>query len=103
MGKGDKKSRRGKIILGTYGLKRRRKKSGIPEIKPLIATVSKETKEKKPVREKAEIAEVKESSEVTDSKAAKEKVAPKAQKAPREKKEVGDTAAEAKPKKEKKS
>jgi ribosomal small subunit protein bTHX len=28
MGKGDKKSRRGKIILGTYGVRRRRKDYG---------------------------------------------------------------------------
>jgi 30S ribosomal protein S31 len=103
MGKGDKKSRRGKIILGTYGVKRRRKKSGIPEIKPLIDTASKETKDKKHVREKADMAEVNESAEVKDAKAAKDKVALKAPKTSGEKKESGDAAGESKPKKEKKS
>ncbi|NSW44742.1 MAG: 30S ribosomal protein THX [Bacteroidales bacterium] len=29
MGKGDKKSRRGKIVLGTYGVRRPRKKSKV--------------------------------------------------------------------------
>ncbi len=36
MGKGDKKSRRGKIILGTYGVRRLRKKSGKPKVKQRV-------------------------------------------------------------------
>ena len=36
MGKGDKKTRRGKIIIGTYGVRRPKKKS----IKPAAAYVS---------------------------------------------------------------
>ena len=35
MGKGDKKSKRGKIITGSYGVRRlrRKKKGGVPEVK----------------------------------------------------------------------
>ena len=55
MGKGDKKTRRGKIILGTFGVRRRRKKTDKPGIMPLIATKEKETKEKKAVKEKKSI------------------------------------------------
>ena len=33
MGKGDKKTRRGKIIIGTYGVRRRRKKANKPSVK----------------------------------------------------------------------
>ena len=36
MGKGDKKTRRGKIILGTFGVRRRRKKDDKQDIKPVI-------------------------------------------------------------------
>ncbi|MBK8882064.1 MAG: 30S ribosomal protein THX [Bacteroidales bacterium] len=103
MGKGDKKSRRGKIILGTFGIRRRRKKVNSPEVKPLIETGSKDTKDKRPVREKAEIKEVKSSSEVKEPKAPKEKAAPKATKTAKEKKDVAEGVAEPKPKKEKKS
>ena len=52
MGKGDKKSRRGKIILGTYGVRRPRKKADKPEIKPVKVVKTKEVKETKPVKEK---------------------------------------------------
>jgi len=31
MGKGDKKTRRGKIVKGTYGVRRRRKKKTVQE------------------------------------------------------------------------
>jgi len=106
MGKGDKKTRRGKIIIGTFGVRRRRKKADKQEIKPSIVTSTKEVKEKKPVKEKAEVKEVKAAAEVKDVKTAKEKAAPKASKAPKavkEKKEVTQTAVEPKPKKEKKS
>ena len=57
MGKGDKKSRRGKIILGTFGVRRRRNKSGKPEasivknIKEKIADDIKPVKEKKVIKE----------------------------------------------------
>jgi len=44
MGKGDKKSRRGKIILGSYGVRRPRKKNDKPEIKPLKVIKEKEIK-----------------------------------------------------------
>jgi len=101
MGKGDKKSRRGKIIIGTFGVRRRRKKDAKQDIKQPIAASVKEVKEKKPVKEKAEVKEAK--AEVKEVKAAKEKSAPKAPKAAREKKEITDSAVEPKPKKEKKS
>ena len=55
MGKGDKKTRRGKIIIGTFGVRRRRKKDGKQEIKPSVAIITKEVKEKKPAKEKAEV------------------------------------------------
>ena len=106
MGKGDKKTRRGKIIIGTFGVRRRRKKDGKPEIKPSVAIITKEVKEKKPAKEKAEVKEPKaaaEVKEVKEVKVAKEKAAPKAPKASKEKKEVAETAVESKPKKEKKS
>ena len=54
MGKGDKKSRRGKIILGSYGVRRPRKKNDKPEVKPLKEILLKETKDKKPLKEKKE-------------------------------------------------
>jgi 30S ribosomal protein S31 len=100
MGKGDKKTRRGKIIIGTFGVRRRRKKDGKQDIKPAIAPIAKEVKEKKPVREKTEVKEAKAAAEVKEVKAIKEKAAPRAPKVAKEKKEV---AAEPKPKKEKKS
>lgn len=34
MGKGDKKSKRGKIVNGTYGTRRKRKKKTEPKDKP---------------------------------------------------------------------
>jgi len=58
MGKGDKKTRRGKIILGSYGVRRPRKKNNKPEVKPVKVILSKEPKEKKPVKEKKEPKEV---------------------------------------------
>ena len=49
MGKGDKKSRRGKIILGTYGVRRLRKKADKAAIKPKEVVMP-----PKPSREKKE-------------------------------------------------
>ena len=39
MGKGDKKTKRGKIIMGLYGVRRpkRRKQTVVAEIKPVVA------------------------------------------------------------------
>ena len=45
MGKGDKKSRRGKIILGSYGVRRPRKKDK-QEVKPVAEVQIKEPKKK---------------------------------------------------------
>ena len=98
MGKGDKKTRRGKIVLGTYGVRRRRKKGAILS-KPSKTAREKETPRKRPVREKSEVKAAAEARE----KVVDEKPAPKVQKASREKKEAGETASEKKPKKEKKN
>jgi 30S ribosomal protein S31 len=103
MGKGDKKTRRGKIIIGTFGVRRRRKKADKQEIKPAIVSIVKEVKEKKAVKEKAEVKEVKATAEVKEVKVTKEKTATKAPKAAKEKKEVTGIAVEPKPKKGKKS
>lgn len=106
MGKGDKKTRRGKIILGSFGVRRLRKKDNKPSIKPLKVTAEKEVKEKKPLKEKKEVKEVKVAAEVAETKVVKEKApvktpvkAPaKAPKAANDEKAVK----EVKPKKEKK-
>jgi len=129
MGKGDKKTRRGKIILGSYGVRRPRKKNNKPEIKPVKEVMIKEPKDKKPLKEKKEPKEataakvVKEAKEVKEGKEVKvvkevipavnvketknikEKAQTKAPKAAKEKKEIKEDKAgkEAKPKKEKKS
>jgi 30S ribosomal protein S31 len=60
MGKGDKKTRRGKIILGSYGVRRPRKKTDKPEIKPVKVVAEKEPKEIKAVKEVKEIKVAKE-------------------------------------------
>jgi 30S ribosomal protein S31 len=106
MGKGDKKTRRGKIILGTFGARRRHKKADKAAIKPMNVVTDKEVKDKKPVKEKSEVREVKpveEVKEVKEVKVPRERVAAKATKVVKEKKEVPDNAGESKPKKEKKS
>jgi 30S ribosomal protein S31 len=98
MGKGDKKSRRGKIILGTFGVRRRRKQAALTIEKPVVSSESAEIKPKKAVKPKAEPKEAEVPEKVT-----KEKTVTKPVKAPKEKKEQEEPAAEAKPKKEKKS
>jgi len=52
MGKGDKKSRRGKIILGTFGVRRRRNKAGKPEVSNVKVVKEKVAEDIKPVKEK---------------------------------------------------
>ena len=66
MGKGDKKSRRGKIILGTYGVRRRRKKANKPAVKLVQPTLVKEIKEKKPLKEKKPVKEIIDTVEVKE-------------------------------------
>jgi 30S ribosomal protein S31 len=61
MGKGDSKSRRGKIILGSYGVRRPRKKGFKIETKPETAI-----REKKPVKEAKEAPAVKEKTETAE-------------------------------------
>ncbi len=77
MGKGDKKSKRGKIVIGSFGIRRPRKKSYVP-VKVDIAQV-----EAKPVKEKTTVNEVKESAETAvmkQPKPVKEKKEPKTEK-----------------------
>ena len=90
MGKGDKKSRRGKIILGSYGIRRPRKKAYKAEIK--VENVMDDKAQTNAMPEK----------EVKETKAVREKTAPKAPKVAREKKEETEHT-DSKPKKEKKS
>jgi ribosomal small subunit protein bTHX len=77
MGKGDKKSKRGKIVIGSFGIRRPRKKSYTP-VKVDNAQV-----EAKAVQEKSAVSEVKDSDEnavIKQSKPVKEKKEPKAEK-----------------------
>lgn len=92
MGKGDKKTKRGKIFQGSYGV-RRRKKADKSSVKATPA--AKETRESKPARVKKE--------KVEEPKTAKEK-APRETKPKAEKPEKAEEKhKEAKPKKEKKA
>lgn len=59
MGKGDKKSRRGKIILGTFGVRRRRNKSVKPEGNSVKAVKDNIAEDIKPVKEKKVLKEEK--------------------------------------------
>lgn len=52
MGKGDRKTRRGKIILGTYGVRRRKKKMKKTDSMQLQAVKEKDTKGSRTVRGK---------------------------------------------------
>lgn len=67
MGKGDKKTRRGKITLGTFGVRRRRKKANKPAVKMAPPATEKELKEK-PVKEKKAVKEVREKVEIKEAK-----------------------------------
>lgn len=88
MGKGDKKSRRGKIILGTYGVRRQRKKAF--QAAPEKVASEKVIKEKKPAKEvhapKAEAASPKVDKPKKEVRHKKESEAP--EKEPRPKKET---------------
>lgn len=67
MGKGDKKTRRGKITIGTYGVRRLRKKAS--KVKPRHVKEEKpvELKGRKSPREKAAVHEPKEVPEVIET------------------------------------
>lgn len=92
MGKGDKKSKRGKIVIGTYGVRRRRKKAGKAAVK-----LSEE--------KKARTASLRKEREVKESRVAKEKspVKEKPSRAREEKQTEEKVQKEQKQKKEKKS
>jgi ribosomal small subunit protein bTHX len=83
MGKGDKKTKRGKIVLGSYGVRRKRKAN-----KAVFTKVDKEAKKvaKKVVKE-VEIVEDVKPAEEKKTKTPKKTAAPK-------KKEVTDEATE---------
>ncbi|HZY24185.1 MAG TPA: 30S ribosomal protein THX, partial [Bacteroidales bacterium] len=71
MGKGDKKTRRGKIILGSYGVRRPRKNNDKPALKPAKSVGVKPSKDKQ-VKEKKEVLPVKEDKETKAVKEVKE-------------------------------
>lgn len=78
MGKGDKKTRRGKITLGTYGVRRPRKtkKTYIPASKAAVKVIEPETpllEEKKVKKDKA----VKTEKKVAEKKVTEKKVSTK--------------------------
>jgi 30S ribosomal protein S31 len=103
MGKGDKKTRRGKITLGSFGVRRPRK-TNKPAVKSLTDTEVKGSR-KKETREAAaekEVLDVKETKPVKDSKIAKDKPEAKTSRNPKEKKEV-KVEKEPKSKKDKKT
>ena len=93
MGKGDKKSRRGKITMGSFGVRRRRRNKSVP---PVVE--AKPTPVKKTVKKSAEVPVVEEKEVSTtavtqaEAKPAKKKAAPKAVK---KEKPVEDKPAEA--------
>ena len=75
MGKGDKKTKRGKIILGTYGVRRARKKKDKKAIGAKASTevTVKTTRKEKQPAEKKETKPVKEKAPAKDQKVVKEK------------------------------
>lgn len=99
MGKGDKKTRRGKIVIGSFGVRRPRNKS-----KKIIIGKVLETKPKKPIEEQVikpvEIPEIPKAVEIPEEipmvkkparKAAVKKTAEKPEKAVKVKKEAAKT------------
>ena len=75
MGKGDKKTKRGKLFSGSFGV-RRRKKNDKQVVRNTPVNVSKpvekETKPVKSIKEIADVKEVKDIKEVKDTKVVKE-------------------------------
>ena len=67
MGKGDSKTRRGKIILGTYGVRRRRKKTSRQSVMKVKPAKVKEAREKRPSREKKTVTEVVENDKMQEA------------------------------------
>jgi 30S ribosomal protein S31 len=90
MGKGDKKTKRGKIILGSYGVRRPRKKSYVPvtdDIKMKNLVSAQEEKVVKEVRHQKEPAEPKEKPVRVKKEIKKEVVEEKTEKVVKPKKE----------------
>jgi 30S ribosomal protein S31 len=86
MGKGDKKSRRGKIIIGTFGVRRRKKKLTASLAKPDIKVKDVKIIEKKVLKEKKEVKETKDIKEPKETRIKKEtKVESKAKTASKKK------------------
>jgi ribosomal small subunit protein bTHX len=111
MGKGDKKTRRGKIILGTYGVRRRKKPGKIELVKASADSDVKKTKAAASSKEAGETKEVrhtrvKETKEEKTNKAAAKATEPKpssGKKVIDEKKAANGEPAEAKPVRSKKA
>jgi len=91
MGKGDKKTKRGKIVIGSYGVRRIRKKKRViaPLVKIKIEPKIKETK----VKEEKKIILIEPVVEIQVSEAVEEKVTKKAPAKKSAKKAVVETAA----------
>jgi 30S ribosomal protein S31 len=77
MGKGDKKSRRGKIIIGTYGVRRPKNKLHTSESKSGITVKNPILKEKKPEKPEKPEKQKKEVKEKKETKVKKEIIEPK--------------------------
>jgi 30S ribosomal protein S31 len=89
MGKGDKKSRRGKIIKGTYGVRRKRKSGKI-----IMTTLPKEEVMNAEVPVEAETTKEKKTTRTTSTKAAaKSQAKPAVKKTDKEKKPVAKKTA----------
>lgn len=92
MGKGDKKSKRGKIIRGSFGVRRKRKanksvvaalpKVALKDTEKAAVTVTAETKAPKPVKTARPKAPAKSAAKPAATKAEKEPTATKAEKEP---------------------
>jgi 30S ribosomal protein S31 len=90
MGKGDKKTKRGKIIMRSFGVRRPRKKSYVPvedDTKPKNLVTAKEEKVLKEVKHPKDPAEPKEKTVRVKKEPKKEVVDEKAEKVVKPKKE----------------
>jgi 30S ribosomal protein S31 len=86
MGKGDKKTKRGKILMGSYGVRRKKRKSArisplkeIAEVKPVAPVKEKATAKARAEKEEVVVNAPDESAPVTEAaKPARKKAPPKA-------------------------
>jgi 30S ribosomal protein S31 len=92
MGKGDKKTKRGKIFQGSYGIRRRRKKGIKATIPAVPAKKDKSTTDKKIAREKKEAVKVEPIVEVAEKEVVEKALEIKVPKVVKEKKETKPAA-----------